>query len=158
MKIKKKNTTIPINGKIVDTENVEDKTSNAPSLRLVKEMMKDLIYYKSGDVLEIPKGAIIPGNLTTDATQLQFTYIAPKSFKNIKNITINDCKLVLRGINGYLDGNGEGVQLKDAANYSISVEVSGNTINFTCTRTTVFDAKNNTPIVVYPISFKITLT
>lgn len=42
MKIKKKNTTIPINGKIVDTENVEDKTSNAPSLRLVKEMTKDI--------------------------------------------------------------------------------------------------------------------
>lgn len=40
MKIKKKNTTIPINGKIVDTENVEDKTSNAPSMRLVEEMMK----------------------------------------------------------------------------------------------------------------------
>lgn len=39
MKIKKKNTTIPINGKIVDTENVEDKTSNAPSLRLVEEML-----------------------------------------------------------------------------------------------------------------------
>ena len=42
MKIKKKNTTIPINGKIVDTENVEDKTSNAPSMRLVKEMTKDI--------------------------------------------------------------------------------------------------------------------
>lgn len=127
-------------------------------MRLVEEMMEDLIYYKSGDVLEIPKGAIIPGNLTTGASQLQFTYIAPKSFKNIKNITINDCKLVLRGINGYLDGDGEGIQLKDVANYSISVEANENAINFTCTRTTVFDAKNNTPIVVYPISFKITLT
>ena len=42
MKIKKKNTTIPISGKIVDTENVEDKTSNAPSLRLVEEMVKDI--------------------------------------------------------------------------------------------------------------------
>ena len=42
MKIKKKNTTIPINGKIVDTENVEDKTSNAPSMRLMEEMMKDI--------------------------------------------------------------------------------------------------------------------
>lgn len=42
MKIKKKNTTIPISGKIVDTENVEDKTSNAPSMRLVKEMTKDI--------------------------------------------------------------------------------------------------------------------
>ena len=41
MKIKKKNTTIPINGKIVDTENVEDKTSNAPSMRLVEEMAKE---------------------------------------------------------------------------------------------------------------------
>ena len=38
MKIKKKNTTIPINGKIVDTENVEDKTSNAPSLRLAEKI------------------------------------------------------------------------------------------------------------------------
>ena len=42
MKIKKKNTTIPINGKIVDTENVEDKTSNAPSLRLMEEISKDI--------------------------------------------------------------------------------------------------------------------
>ena len=41
MKIKKKNTTIPINGKIVDTENVEDKTSNAPSMRLTQEMIKE---------------------------------------------------------------------------------------------------------------------
>ena len=43
MKIKKKNTTIPINGKIVDTENVEDKTSNAPSMRLMEEMISRLI-------------------------------------------------------------------------------------------------------------------
>lgn len=43
MKIKKKNTTIPINGKIVDTLNVEDKTSNAPSLRLVEEMINEAI-------------------------------------------------------------------------------------------------------------------
>ena len=42
MKIKKKNTTIPISGKIVDTDNVEDKTSNAPSLRLAEEMIKTL--------------------------------------------------------------------------------------------------------------------
>lgn len=42
MKIKKKNTTIPINGKIVDTDNVEDKTSNAPSLRLAEKMIKTL--------------------------------------------------------------------------------------------------------------------
>lgn len=42
MKIKKKNTTIPINGKIVDTDNVKDKTSNAPSLRLAEEMIKTL--------------------------------------------------------------------------------------------------------------------
>ena len=42
MKIKKKNTTIPINGKIVDTDNVEDKTSKAPSMRLVEEMVKDI--------------------------------------------------------------------------------------------------------------------
>ena len=41
MKIKTKNTTIPINGKIVDTENVEDKTSNAPSMRLTEEMIKE---------------------------------------------------------------------------------------------------------------------
>ena len=41
MKIKKKNTTIPILGKIVDTENVEDKTSNAPSMRLMEEMSKE---------------------------------------------------------------------------------------------------------------------
>lgn len=42
MKIKKKNTTIPISGKIVDTENVEDKTSNAPSMRLAGEMIKTI--------------------------------------------------------------------------------------------------------------------
>lgn len=45
MKIKKKNTTIPINGKIVDTENVEDKTSNAPSMRLMEEMMEAKIIW-----------------------------------------------------------------------------------------------------------------
>lgn len=42
MKIKKKNTTIPISGKIVDTENVEDKTSNAPSLRLLEEKLENI--------------------------------------------------------------------------------------------------------------------
>ena len=45
MKIKKKNTTIPINGKIVDTDNVEDKTSNAPSMRLMEEMMEAKIIW-----------------------------------------------------------------------------------------------------------------
>lgn len=52
MKIKKKNTTIPISGKIVDTENVEDKTSNAPSLRLLEEIIskqtkKELLWENS---------------------------------------------------------------------------------------------------------------
>lgn len=48
MKIKKKNTTIPISGKIVDTENVEDKTSNAPSMRLMEEMISRLIPANAG--------------------------------------------------------------------------------------------------------------
>ena len=42
MKIKKKNTTIPINGKIVDTDNEEYKTRNAPSMRYLEEMVKDI--------------------------------------------------------------------------------------------------------------------
>lgn len=42
MKIKKKNATIPINGKIVDTDNVENKTNNAPSIRLVEEMLETM--------------------------------------------------------------------------------------------------------------------
>ena len=49
MKIKKKNTTIPISGKIVDTDNVEDKTSNAPSLRLLEEKIQDLTIEQAND-------------------------------------------------------------------------------------------------------------
>lgn len=80
MKIKKKNTTIPINGKIVDTENVEDKTSNAPSMRLVEEMTKDIystaeqtigtwidgkpLYRKVIDTLTLPSNATVEYDIT----------------------------------------------------------------------------------------------
>lgn len=124
----------------------------------IEEKIQDTIYYKNGDVLKIPTGAIMAGNLTSDAKTLQFTYIAQKSFKNIKKVTINDCKLVLRGINGYLDGNGGGVQLKDTSDYSISAKAEENVINFTCNHTTPFSITNNTPVIIYPISLKITLT
>lgn len=56
MKIKKKNTTIPINGKIVDVENIEDKTSNAPSLRLVEEMIQDLKIEQADDFVIANEG------------------------------------------------------------------------------------------------------
>ena len=56
MKIKKKNTTIPISGKIVDTENVEDKTSNAPSMRLFEEKIQDLTIEQANDFVVANNG------------------------------------------------------------------------------------------------------
>ena len=158
MKIKKKNTTIPINGKIVDTDNVEDKTSNAPSMRLVEKKIQNLIYYKSGDVLKIPEGVIMPGNLTSDKSEIQCVFMTSKSLKNITNISIEDCLVVLRGINGYLDGDGTGIQLKGASNYTINTKIRNNAIVFSFVRTTKFDTINNTPVVIYPISLKVALS
>lgn len=123
----------------------------------MEEKIQNLIYYKSGDVLEITEGVIMPGNLTSDKSEIQCVFMTSKSLKNITNISIENCLVVLRGINGYLDGNGGGVQLKDSSDYSISAKIRNNAIIFSFVRTTQFNTTNNTPVVVYPISFKVIL-
>lgn len=113
--------------------------------------------YKPGEELIIPEGVIMPGNLTSGSSEVQCVFMTSKSLKNITNISIEDCLVVLRGINGYLDGNGTGIQLKGASNYTINTKIRNNAIIFSFIRTTKFDTTNNTPAVVYPISFKVIL-
>lgn len=113
--------------------------------------------YKPREELIIPEGVIMPGNLTSDSSEVQCVFMTSKSLKNITNISIEDCLVVLRGINGYLDGSGGGIQLKGASNYTINTKIRNNAIIFSFVRTTKFNTTNNTPAVVYPISFKIIL-
>ena len=91
MKIKKKNTTIPINGKIVDTENVEDKTSNAPSMRLTEEMIKEK-YSTEEQVIgtwidgkPLYRKVIEMGNMTTEDYKIK-----AHNIQNIKYARIVD--------------------------------------------------------------------
>lgn len=92
MKIKKKNTTIPINGKIVDTENVEDKTSNAPSMRLVEEMMNvETMTNENGTAIKFPDGTMICSiikDFTTDDTYGAFSWNFPQNFINKPAVTM----------------------------------------------------------------------
>ena len=100
----------------------------------------------------------MPGNLTSDKSEIQCVFMTSKSLKNITNISIEDCLVVLRGINGYLDGDGTGIQLKGASNYTINTKIRNNAIVFSFVRTTKFDTINNTPVVIYPISLKVALS
>ena len=113
--------------------------------------------YNPGEKLMIPEGVIMPGNLTSDSSEIQCVFMTSKSLKNITNISIENCLVVLRGINGYLDGDGGGIQLKGASNYTIKTKIRNNAIIFSFVRTTKFNITNNTPAVVYPISFKVIL-
>lgn len=113
--------------------------------------------YNPGEELMIPEGVIMPGNLTSGSSEIQCVFMTSKSLKNITNISIEDCLVVLRGINGYLDGDGTGIQLKGASNYTINTKIRNNAIIFSFVRTTKFNTTNNTPAVVYPISFKVIL-
>lgn len=92
MKIKKKNTTIPINGKIVDTENVEDKTSNAPSMRLTKEMIKvETASNDNGTAIKFPDGTMICfiiKDFTTDDTYGAFSWNFPQKFISKPAVTM----------------------------------------------------------------------
>ena len=118
---------------------------------------KEDVDYKPGEELIIPEGVMMTGNLTSGSSEIQCVFMTSKSLKNITNISIEDCLVVLRGINGYLDGNGTGIQLKGASNYTINTKIRNNAIIFSFVRTTQFNTTNNTPAVVYPISFKVIL-
>lgn len=72
MKIRKKNTTIPINGKIVDTENVEDKTSNAPSMRLVEEMITKKLLWENSSNSSLSASDITLSSDDYDELEIQY--------------------------------------------------------------------------------------
>lgn len=88
MKIKKKNTTIPISGKIVDTDNVEDKTSNAPSLRLLEEKIQDLTIEQANDFV-----------IANDGYEISY----PNIFKQGKHYFGS---LIIKKTTGYFDNTG----------------------------------------------------
>ena len=131
MKIKKKNTTIPINGKIVDTENVEDKTSNAPSYRLVEKMTKDT-YSTEEQVI----GTWIDGK---PLYRKVINAIPTISNSNYQTVTIahniNDLKNIHK-CNGFLHNNG------NTQTYILPTDTSA-------TQTIGIREINNTNIVVY---------
>ena len=134
--------------------NIYIKNSNEIYEEFIEKIETD---YNPGEELIIPEGVIMPGNLTSGNSEIQCVFMTSKSLKNITNISIEDCLVVLRGINGYLDGDGTGIQLKGASNYTINTKIRNNAIIFSFVRTTKFDTTNNTPMVVYPISFKVIL-
>lgn len=83
----------------------------------------------------------------------------PKSLKYITNISFTDLNMVLRGINGYLEGNATGIQISGNSNYTISniKKLSDNAIYFDVARKTAFSVTNNTPVMTLTISGKVTL-
>lgn len=78
MKIKKKNTTIPISGKIVDTENVEDKISNAPSMRLFEEKIQDLTIEQANDFVVANNGYTVEDSNIFKQGKHYFGYVIIK--------------------------------------------------------------------------------
>lgn len=137
---------------------VEDKIYIKNNNDVYEEFIKkEDVDYKPGEELIIPEGVMMTGNLTSGNSEIQCVFMTSKSLKNITNISIEDCLVVLRGINGYLDGDGTGIQLKGASNYTINTKIRNNAIIFSFVRTTNFNTTNNTPVVVYPISFKVIL-
>lgn len=136
----------------------EQYLDSLPSGTQYKIIYNDDIYYNKGDEINF-NGYLIHGNVTGDAKVLQLMMYTPKSLKYITSINFTDLNMVLRGINGYLEGNASGVQISGNSNYTISniKKVSDNAIYFDVARKTAFSVTNNTPVMTLTISGKVTL-
>lgn len=136
----------------------EQYLDSLPSGTQYKIIYNDDIYYNKGDEINF-NGYLIYGDVTGDAKVLQLMMYTHKSLKYITSINFTDLNMVLRGINGYLEGNASGVQISGNSNYTISniKKISDNAIYFDVARKTAFSVTNNTPVMTLTISGKVTL-
>ena len=130
-----------------------DSAINAPSVRAVKELLNDYLFYKDGDTYTRTLDMVTGGYLTTAATRLYFTLTLPKRLDNIGSVTLDEFNVTARGISGYLLSNVDLADFDGTATVLISSE---NTITIALTQNTAFEGTNNTPVAFEINSLKLT--
>lgn len=117
------------------------------------------VYYKSGDEINIISSKLCFGLITGGAKDVRIQLSLDKKLTNISSISFSSLNLTLRGVNGYLEGGAAGTNYLDTSKYTIvTTIVSENEISINITAQTAYSTTNNTPVVGYINSAKMTLT
>lgn len=128
-------------------------TSELPTQSFVNVddlVVVDDVNYKSNDTYSNNNGYFSANGLITGAQlQIAFPITVEKSLKNINSITVDACSLVIRGVNGYINGSSY-VDYATADGYTITAtKANNNTIYIQIVATTAFPGSvNNTPLNV----------
>lgn len=87
------------------------------------------------------------GSITSGAKEISFTFVAPKSLKNITSITVNKLQCLFRGVGGYVNGT-SAIDYAADSKYTINVfKVDDHSIFIQIKSTIAFtSATNNTTI------------
>lgn len=119
---------------------------------LIANAVNDALYYKAGDTYTQVAGGnesaenSWSGFLTTNATELRFTMILPKSTKNVSTATISVLKVVARGVMGYLN-SASTLDLTSLG--TVSAKIFDNRLNIKCVMSTAFtNVQNNSPVSI----------
>ena len=143
------NASVPNANKVCDSDMNEIKSVVNSNY----DEMKDELYYKANDIIEI--GATggdttytTIGTLTGSTAVILFNITTSKRLDNINSISANNIQVVIRGINGNLNNNSNFTEYVGASGYTITTGISGSTsITIRITKSSAFtNGTNNTPV------------
>lgn len=145
--------------------NVNDITANDvtgsdasfDSIQLNSNDLEDLLFYKSGDVIELGStdaltAFVIDGYISNSSKDLYMSIPVPKRLDKITTITAVSINVEARGHDGYLNATGGYVEYVGESGYSFYIDKSSeNTIKFRIQKSTAWTksggtATNNVPI------------
>lgn len=125
-----------------------------------KEWRKFRGTYVPGQTVSAEERTIGCGYVTTDATQIDFSVPMPENVPN-GNITITSLKVIVRGVNGYVDvfdWNGRTTERIGASGYTITAYGRGGDLKIMIVKSSALtNATTNTPVTVdlWGATFKI---
>lgn len=152
MKIQKKYQGIIPNGKIMSSEFLSD--VDTYSCNYLNNKFKDIDesrYYQVGETWgydETKQPIYANGFITSSATSIRFDLYLPKSLEHIKDVTLNNMSVIVRGISGYIPSS-SGITSSDENITFTLYKRDGNRLSIVITGATAFsNATNNTPVSV----------
>jgi hypothetical protein len=152
---------INVQGDIPDNQkvNADDMNQIKDVVNVNYEEMKDELYYKNNDVIELGSSSasssiVMPGFITTGSTSIYTTIYTSKKLSNVISMTVNEMQVEMRSIDGYIEGSGFH-NLITMANVSLTAtRSSDHSITLVATKSTGWknssnsNTSNNTPVVL----------
>lgn len=139
---------------------IEGDSASFNSIELNNNDLEDLLFYKSGDVIELGSNIAdtsftIDGYISSSSTQLLFSIPVPKRLDKITTITARSVYVEARGHEGYLNNTSGYIEYVGESGYTFYIDKSSeNTIRLRIIKSTAWtksgggNTSNNVPVTL----------